>query len=203
MYLTHLFILAPLHLTYRYIAVGGCPKKCTGPAAAEKVTLFALDVIELVKNFRVESSGAQVYIRVGLASGPVVAGVAGTNLPKYTLFGDTVNFAARMEQTSKKMKIQISPVTYRMLLDAPNYDFVMTERYDDEGELGVVAKGKGRQYTKWVESAHKIGEMPTKGSTTESLNGALTTDSISVAVGVVDNDKLEDPLDIRKEDENV
>ena len=178
-----------------YLAVGGCPKKCTGPAAAEKVTLFALDIIELVKNFRVESSGAQVFIRVGLASGPAVAGVAGTNLPKYTLFGDTVNFAARMEQTSKKMKIQISPVTHRMLLDAPNYDFRMTERYDDDGELGVVAKGKGRQYTKWVESAHKLGELTTstKGLTTESLNGAATA---------VDNDKFDDnPLD--KEDEHV
>ena len=82
-----------------------------------------------------------------------------------------------------------------MLLDAPNYDFRMTERYDDDGELGVVAKGKGRQYTKWVESAHKLGELTTstKGSTTESLNGAATA---------VDNDKFDDhPLD--KEDEHV
>mmetsp|Transcript_9674 Transcript_9674/g.14929 ORF Transcript_9674/g.14929 Transcript_9674/m.14929 type:complete len:812 (+) Transcript_9674:117-2552(+) len=142
-----------------YIAVAGCPKKCSGPEAAQRMALFALDAMKIVKDYQTDD-GANVCIRAGLASGPCVAGVIGTALPKYTLFGDTVNFAARMEQTSQKMKIQISPSTQRMLLDAPAYDFECVERRDDSGELGVELKGKGRQYTYWVESATKMSTSP-------------------------------------------
>lgn len=142
-----------------YIAVAGCPKKCSGPEAAQRMALFALDAMKIVKEYQTDD-GANVCIRAGLASGPCVAGVIGTALPKYTLFGDTVNFAARMEQTSQKMKIQISPSTQRMLLDAPAYDFECEERRDDSGELGVEVKGKGRQYTYWVQSAKKLTAAP-------------------------------------------
>jgi len=137
-----------------YIAVAGCPNKCTGTEAAQKMALFALDVMKIVNEYKTDD-GTQVCIRAGLASGPCVAGVIGTSLPKYTLFGDTVNFAARMEQTSKKMRVQISPATQRMLLDAPDYEFECEERRDDSGELGIELKGKGRQYTYWVNSAKK------------------------------------------------
>ncbi len=142
-----------------YIAVAGCPKKCSGPEAAQRMALFALDAMKIVKEYQTDD-GANVCIRAGLASGPCVAGVIGTALPKYTLFGDTVNFAARMEQTSQKMKIQISPSTQRMLLDAPAYDFECEERRDDSSELGVEIKGKGRQYTYWVQSAKKLTASP-------------------------------------------
>ncbi|KAL7487273.1 hypothetical protein ACHAW6_012868 [Cyclotella cf. meneghiniana] len=154
--------LAEKHLVYKletigdaYIAIGGAPNVCNGPEAAERVTLFALDAIKVAESYRT-NGGAQVFIRAGIASGPVVAGVVGSSLPKYTVFGDTVNFAARMEQTSAKMRLQISPSTQRMLLDAPNYDFEFEDRYDDNGELGVELKGKGRQYTYWVNSAKKL-----------------------------------------------
>lgn len=59
-----------------------------------------------------------------------------------------------MEQTSKKMMIQVSPTTQRMLLDAPTHDFALEDRRDDSGELGIEVKGKGRQYTSWVHSAN-------------------------------------------------
>ena len=157
-------VLAAKHKVYKletigdaYIAIGGAPQICPGPEAAERVALFALDAIEVAKNYRTDD-GAQVFIRAGIASGPVVAGVVGTSLPKYTVFGDTVNFAARMEQTSIKMRLQISPNTQRMLLDAPNYDFDYEDRYDANGELGVELKGKGRQYTYWVNGASKLAK---------------------------------------------
>jgi class 3 adenylate cyclase len=66
-----------------YMVTGGCPDRCTGPEGAEKVASFALAVIEMVKDFKT-ADGVQVYIRAGLNSGPIVAGVVGKRRPHYT-----------------------------------------------------------------------------------------------------------------------
>ncbi|KAL3777632.1 hypothetical protein ACHAWO_012521 [Cyclotella atomus] len=192
--------LAAKHKVYKletigdaYIAIGGAPQICPGPEAAERVALFALDAIKIAENYRTDD-GAQVYIRAGIASGPVVAGVVGTSLPKYTVFGGTVNFAARMEQTSVKMRLQISPSTQRMLLDAPNYDFQYEDRYDDDGELGVELKGKGRQYTYWVNGATKLskGDSETTPETRETSIELGALDPVEI---VPIPEKVNDELD--------
>ncbi|EED89210.1 predicted protein [Thalassiosira pseudonana CCMP1335] len=132
-----------------YMVVGGAPDRVPAPLAAERVALFAIDAIELVKNFSAKD-GDQIFIRAGLASGPTVAGVVGSAMPRYCFFGDTVNLASTMERTSKKMKIQVAEITYRLLQDAPNINFQLKKRSE-----GVDFGDKGLQNAYWVDFAYK------------------------------------------------
>ncbi len=101
-----------------YMAVGGLP--IPRPDHAALCAEMSLGMFEDLKNFNQENN-AELNMRVGMNSGPVVAGVIGFTKFSYDLWGNTVNTASRMESTSQHGRVQVSPSTYEALKDT--YDF--------------------------------------------------------------------------------
>ena len=99
-----------------YIAAGGLPEENT--ATAQKVIEAAIamqQVVEKLKRERIEKKQPYFELRIGIHTGPVVAGVVGIKKFQYDIWGDTVNLAARMEQSGIPGKINISRHTYELV----------------------------------------------------------------------------------------
>ena len=118
-----------------YMAAGGIPhKNSTNPV---EVVLAALEMLAYMKQLK--STRTDIWdLRIGIHTGPVIAGVVGHKKVSYDIWGDTVNTASRMESSGMPGKINISSITYSMVKDF----FICEYR----GKLPVKYKGNIDMY---------------------------------------------------------
>lgn len=118
-----------------YMVAGGIPNPCPDHAAA--VAGMALDMRQEIAKFN-QKHDQSCNIRIGINTGPVVAGVIGTKKFIYDLWGDTVNIASRMESHGIAGEIQVAAETYERLRD--RYEFI------PRGTIKVKGKGEMEAY---------------------------------------------------------
>jgi adenylate cyclase len=127
-----------------YMVAAGVPSP--RPDHARALTLMALDMLEAMRSSD-DVGHLGLELRVGINSGPVVAGVIGRKRFLYDLWGDAVNTASRMESHGTSGRIQITRATYELLAD----------EFECEPRGTISVKGKGE-----MEAWYVLGRRPSR-----------------------------------------
>ncbi|XP_046403993.1 guanylate cyclase 32E isoform X2 [Ischnura elegans] len=171
-----------------YMVASGLPVR-NGDRHAGEVASLALHLLQCIQHFpiRHRPTSEQLLLRIGIHSGQCVAGVVGLKMPRYCLFGDTVNTASRMESSGEALKIHVSEATFQLLERLGGY-------YCEERGL-IPIKGKGEMRTFWL-----IGEDPshrnahTSHDDTKEQTSITSVPSDGPHEGFASNDETPDLL---------
>uniref|UniRef100_A0AAZ3SL66 Guanylate cyclase n=1 Tax=Oncorhynchus tshawytscha TaxID=74940 RepID=A0AAZ3SL66_ONCTS len=126
-----------------YMVVSGLPVR-NGKLHAREIAGMSLALLEQVKTFKIRHRPQdQLRLRIGIHTGPVCAGVVGLKMPRYCLFGDTVNTASRMESNGEALRIHLSSATKEVLDEFGYFDLQL------RGDVEM--KGKGKMRTYWLQ----------------------------------------------------
>lgn len=128
--------------SFRNLKVSGLPIR-NGDLHAAEIASMSLHLLSAVSEFKIRHRPYnKLLLRIGIHSGPVCAGVVGLKMPRYCLFGDTVNTASRMESSGVPLKIHCSRQCKDLLEKLGGY------HYQERGIINM--KGKGEQRTYWL-----------------------------------------------------
>jgi class 3 adenylate cyclase len=121
---------------------------------ARRVVDAALEMLDFVEEAKHQDEAEHIRfdIRIGINSGPVVAGVVGTKKFAYDIWGDTVNIAARMESASVPGKVNVAEHTYQLIKD----------RYQCQYRGEIEAKNRGKLKMYFVSSKKEPSEKAPK-----------------------------------------
>uniref|UniRef100_A0A915J276 Guanylate cyclase domain-containing protein n=1 Tax=Romanomermis culicivorax TaxID=13658 RepID=A0A915J276_ROMCU len=126
-----------------YMCASGLPTR-NGDKHASQLADMSMHLISGTKSFKIlHLPDEKLEVRIGLHTGPCVAGVVGVTMPRYCVFGDTVNTANRMESTGKPSCIHISEETNKYLSE-------IIGGYITKARGEIIIKGKGVFFTYWL-----------------------------------------------------
>nr|XP_006814972.1 PREDICTED: atrial natriuretic peptide receptor 1-like [Saccoglossus kowalevskii] len=125
-----------------YMVVSGLPIR-NGNKHAGEIATMALALLSSIQSFKIpHMPNEKLKLRIGIHTGPCVAGVVGLAMPRYCLFGDTVNTASRFESNGEALRIHVSEEVVKAL--SVHGGYVCKQR----GEVHM--KGKGILMTYWL-----------------------------------------------------
>ncbi len=110
-----------------YMLAGGLHSQEDPVDAASRVVQAGLDFFKILEQVN-EYHNLELKLRIGISSGPLIAGVIGESRLAYDLWGDTVNLASRMESHGIAGSIQISPETYKLVEEQFDFESRGTQR---------------------------------------------------------------------------
>ena len=147
---SHFDLLAIRHGLYKIKTIGDCYMAVAGlseahPDHAQRAARFSLEAFPILDRVG-KSMGIDLGLRVGIHSGPVIAGVIGINKFAYDLWGDTVNIASRMESHGVAGRLHVSGATHELL----------EQEFECEPREEMEIKGCGKMRTWFVRGEKSI-----------------------------------------------